>query len=68
MADIRAGDHVLARGGLENNVFVPKNLNVVPPEMWKRMQEMNAGGGPAAPGAPNAPALPSPKSPPEPQH
>ena len=69
MADIQIGDHVFARGGVQNNVFVPKNLNVVPPEMWKRMQEMNAGGGPAAPGAPNAPAeAPSPKSPPEPQH
>ena len=69
MPDIQAGDHVFARGALENNVFVPKNLNVIPPEMWKRMQEMNAGGGPAAPGAPNAPAeAPSPKSPPEPQH
>ena len=65
MADIRPGDHVFARGGLENNVFVPKNLNVIPPEMWKRMQEMNAGGGPAAPGTP---APPSPKGPPEPQH
>ena len=68
MADIQAGDHVFARGALENNVFVPKNLNVIAPEMWKRMQEMSAGGGPAAPGAPNAPAPPpSPKGPPEPQ-
>src|SRR6516165_12625784 len=64
MADIQAGDHVFARGALENNVFVPKNLNVIPPEMWKRMQEMNAGGGPAAPGTP---APPSPKGPPAPQ-
>ncbi len=45
MADIQAGDHVLARGAVANDVFVPKSLNVIPPEMWKRMQEMNAEGG-----------------------
>src|SRR5258707_2609112 len=45
MADIQAGDHIFARGGVANDVFIPKNLNVIPPEMWKRMQEMNAEGG-----------------------
>jgi hypothetical protein len=78
MVDIQAGDHVVARGAVENNVFVPKNLNVVSPEQWKRMEEMMAGGGPGAPPAPNtaaspksprAPSSPSnPLSPPEPQN
>ena len=73
MADIQVGDHVFARGAVENNVFVPKNVNVIPPEMWKRIQEMNAGGGPGAganaPAAPASPAAPpSPKSPPEPEN
>jgi hypothetical protein len=39
MADIQAGDHILARGAVENNVFVPKNVVIVGPEQWKRMQE-----------------------------
>jgi uncharacterized protein DUF5666 len=39
MADIQAGDHIFARGALENNVFVPKNVMVIGPEQWKRMQE-----------------------------
>src|SRR5580693_4178699 len=39
MADIQPGDHVFARGAVENNVFVPKNVVVVGPEQWKRMQE-----------------------------
>lgn len=59
MADIQVGDHLMARGALENNVFVPKGVNVVNREQWKRMQEMrNANGGAAAPSAP--PATPSP--------
>jgi hypothetical protein len=58
MADIQLGDHLFARGGLENNVFVPKMVMVIGAEQWKRMQEMGGGqaGGqrrppPAAPGA-----------------
>jgi hypothetical protein len=39
MADIHIGDHVIARGALENNVFVPKNVMVVEPEQWNRLQE-----------------------------
>jgi uncharacterized protein DUF5666 len=39
MADIQAGDHIFARGAVENNVFVPKNVMVIGPEQWKRMQE-----------------------------
>lgn len=78
MADIQAGDHVVTRGAIENNVFVPKNLNVVSPEQWKRMEEMMAGGGSGAPSAPNAAASPKspgapsspsgPPNPPEPQN
>ncbi len=49
MADIQPGDHVFARGAVENNVFVPKNLVVIGPDQWKRMQEFGqqagAGGG-----------------------
>ena len=65
MADIQVGDHLMARGALENNVFVPKGVNVVNPEQWKRMQEMrNANGGVAAPAPPATPppaAAPPPK-------
>jgi hypothetical protein len=64
MADIQAGDHIIAHGAVENNVFVPKNLNVISPEQWKRLQEMLAGGGSGTPLPANAPA--SPKSPPVP--
>ena len=47
MADIQPGDHVFARGAVENNVFVPKTVVVIGPEQWKRMQEFGqqAGGG-----------------------
>lgn len=72
MADIQAGDHVMARGALVNNVFVPKEVRVIPPEMWQRMLQMGTGGGAPAAGAPPAPnataAPPSPKNPPEPQN
>jgi hypothetical protein len=40
MADIQPGDHVVVRGAVENNVFVPKNVMVFSPEQWKRMEEM----------------------------
>ena len=72
MVDIQAGDHVIARGAVESNVFVPKNLTVVSPEQWKRMQEIMAAGGPGAPSTPNTPeaptAPPSPPNPPEPHN
>ena len=84
MADIQVGDHLLARGGVENNVFVPKTVVVIGPEQWKRLQEMGAEargeggrqrrqqGGAGAPAASATPADPgSPASapkPPEPQH
>lgn len=40
MADIQVGDHVMARGALEKDVFVAKGVMVMSPEQWKRMQEM----------------------------
>jgi hypothetical protein len=40
MADVQIGDHLLARGALQDNVFVPKFVMVIAPEQWKRMQEM----------------------------
>ena len=49
MADIQVGDHIIARGAMANDAFVPKSVNVIPPEMWQRLQEMNPEGG--APGA-----------------
>lgn len=48
MADIQPGDHIMARGAVANDVFIPKSVNVISPEQWKRMQEfMNEGGRPA---------------------
>jgi Domain of unknown function (DUF5666) len=40
MADVQVGDHLIAHGALQDNVFVPKFVMVVGPEQWKRMQEM----------------------------
>jgi hypothetical protein len=41
MADIQVGDHVMARGAMEGDLFVPKAVMVVNPEQWKRMQEIS---------------------------
>jgi Domain of unknown function (DUF5666) len=52
MADIQVGDHVVVRGGVQNNAFVPKNVMVLSAEQWKRMQEMGmirSGSGGAGP-------------------
>ncbi len=60
MADIQPGDHVFARGAVENNVFVPKTVVVIGPEQWKRMQEFGnqargeGGGAPSPAGWPVA--------------
>jgi hypothetical protein len=40
MADIKVGDHVMARGTAQNDVFVPKGVTVMSPEQWQRMQQM----------------------------
>jgi hypothetical protein len=39
MADIHVGDHIFARGALQDNQFVPKSIVVIGPEQWKRIQE-----------------------------
>jgi hypothetical protein len=52
MADIQPGDHVVVRGALQNNMFVPKNVIVVSPEQWKRMLDMAASRTPPTGGAP----------------
>lgn len=44
MADIQVGDHVMAHGAVQNNVFVPKGVMVMSPEQWQRMQESQANG------------------------
>jgi Domain of unknown function (DUF5666) len=68
MADIQPGDHLFARGAVENGVFVPKTVVVIGPEQWKRMQEMGAQAGgeggrqrrqQAPPDAAPAPAAPA---------
>jgi Domain of unknown function (DUF5666) len=49
MADIQPGDHVFARGAVANDAFVPKSLNLILPEQWKRTQEMNEANGTRGP-------------------
>ena len=43
MADIQPGDHVVVRGGLQNNVFVPKAVILLSSEQWERMQQFAQG-------------------------
>ena len=54
MADIQPGDHVVVRGAVQNNAFVPKNVMILSPEQWKQLEEMRkmSGMGPAG----NAPS------------
>lgn len=56
MADIQPGDHVVIHGALQNNVFVPKNLMLLSPEQWERMQQFAKGGGGMAVSAPSGSA------------
>jgi preprotein translocase subunit YajC len=59
MADIQPGDHVFVRGGMVNNSFQPRNVMIVSPEQWKRMQENGmAGGGGANAQTPKPPQSP----------
>jgi hypothetical protein len=39
MADIQVGDHVVARGAVQNDVFVPKGVMVMNADQWNRLQE-----------------------------
>ena len=59
MADIQVGDHLISRGAVEKDVFVPKGVMVLGPEQWQRFQEFQGmmGGG-------NTPAD---RTPPKPQ-
>jgi hypothetical protein len=74
MADIQPGDHVFARGGIQNDAFVPNVVVIVGPEQWKRMQEWSQGGdgnggrrrrpaGSTAPGGTGTDAGPAPSEP-----
>jgi len=58
MADIKVGDHVFARGGVQNDAFVPRMVMVVSAEQWQRMQERMSQGEAGQPGNsnPNTPA------------
>jgi preprotein translocase subunit YajC len=44
MADIQPGDHVVVRGGLQNNAFVPKAVILLSAEQWERMRQFAQGG------------------------
>jgi Domain of unknown function (DUF5666) len=60
MADIHIGDHVMARGAMQNDVFVPKGVMVMNEEQWKHMQEMSAqNGAPKPSGAGTTEATPA---------
>ena len=65
MADVQPGDHLIARGALEGNVFVPKFVMVIGSEQWKRMQEM---GGMRQGGAGNSGPAVAAQKPAEPPH
>jgi len=55
MADIQVGDHLVAHGAVQNDVFVPKGVMVINAEQWKRMQEMGVPGGAPKPAGPETP-------------
>lgn len=61
MADIKVGDHVMARGAVEKDVFVPQRMQVMNPEQWQRIEEMAAQGGGLHP-AGSVPAAPDSKT------
>src|SRR5215475_5704809 len=54
MADIQVGEHIVSRGEVRNDVFVPKGVMVLNAEQWQRFQEFQAQmGGENKPAAPN---------------
>lgn len=57
LPEIKVGDFVMGRGELKNNVFVPRTLNVGPPQ-----PQLQSGTGAASPGQ-TAPATPAPAQP-----
>ena len=54
MTDIQPGDHVVVRGAVQNNAFVPKNVMVLSPEQWERMEEIRKANGIGPAGNPPA--------------
>jgi hypothetical protein len=54
MADIQVGDHVVSRGELKNDMFVPKGVLVLGPEQWKRPQEFQTQAGDSKSSSPDA--------------
>ena len=60
MADIQVGDHIISRGAVQKDVFVPKAVMVLGPEQWQRFQEFQAQMGGDKPATPN-------NAPPKPQ-
>src|SRR5215469_8764949 len=67
MADIKVGDHIMARGAAQGDVFVPKGVMVMNPEQWQRMQQMMSqqGGTNAARPAPTSSDTPAPAAKPQ---
>jgi len=61
MADIQPGDHVVVRGAVQNSAFVPRNVMVLSPEQWERMEEIRKANGIGPAG--NAPAGKKPATP-----
>ena len=69
MADVQVGDHLFARGAMENDVFVPKMVVVISPDQWKRMQEMGGQvGGQRRPRSDAPNGTPEAQKPPEPHN
>jgi hypothetical protein len=72
MADVKVGDHVMARGAAQGDNFVPKGVMVMNAEQWQRMQERmsqgqgNGSGASSGSGASQAPAQ-NPAAAPKPQ-
>src|SRR5437899_5954483 len=60
MADIQPGDYVVIRGAVQNNVFVPKNVMVLSPGQWERLEEMRKMSGMGAAGHTLAGGKPAP--------
>jgi hypothetical protein len=56
MADIQVGDHLMAHGAVQNNMFVPKGVMIMNPEQWKRMQDFMSQANGGKPGTSEAPA------------
>ena len=56
MADIQVGDHLVAHGAVQKDVFVPKGVMVMTLEQWQRFQEFTAQGNAPKPAVPGAPA------------